>query len=207
MAPAGSPTSFTVADPVVTEVELFDAPGVPAADGKVLSNPTSERLPVVFLVREQQGEWLEVNVSARPNGRVNWVRAADVVLRTVPNHVLVEVGARRVTVFHGDEVLFETTVAVGTGATPTPIGDFFVDGVVDTGNPGGVYGPRQVSVSGFSEVLDSFDGGVAQIALHGTNNPGLLGQAVSNGCVRMTNDGILDMVPLVPSGTPVKVVS
>ncbi|MGI8939587.1 MAG: L,D-transpeptidase, partial [Iamia sp.] len=121
----------------------------------------------------------------------------------MPNHVLVEVGARRATVFHGDEVLLQTTVAVGTSATPTPIGDFFVDGVVDTGNPGGAYGPNQVSVSGFSEVLDSFGGGVAQIALHGTNNPGLLGQAVSNGCVRMSNEGIMDMVQLVPSGTPV----
>jgi len=191
---------------VVGAVELFDAPGVPAADGKVLANPTAERLPVVFLVHEQQGEWLEVSVSARPNGRRDWVRASDVVLRTVPNHILVEVGARRATVFHGNEVLLQATVAVGTGATPTPIGDFFVDGVVQTGNPGGSYGPNQISVSAFSEVLDTFAGGNAQIALHGTNRPELLGQAVSNGCVRMSNDDVVAMVGLAPSGTPVTVV-
>ena len=185
---------------------LFDAPDVPAADGKVLSNPTPERLPVVFLVHEQRDGWLEVSVSDRPNGRRNWVRAADVILRTVPNHVLVEVGARRVTVFHGDEVLLQTTVAVGTSATPTPTGDFFVDGVVATGNPGGAYGPNQLSVSAFSEVLDSFGGGRAQIALHGTNRPELLGQAVSNGCVRMSNDDVVAMVDLAPPGTPVEVV-
>jgi len=128
-------------------------------------------------------------------------------MRTVPNRVLIEVGARRVTVFHGDTVLLRETVAVGTDRTPTPLGNFFVDGAVKVPYDTGPYGAYQVSVSGFSDVLQSFGGGVGQIAMHGTNRPELLGQPVSNGCVRMTNENITKMVQLAPLGTPVDVVA
>ena len=45
--------------------------------------------------------------------------------------VIVEVGASRVTVFHGDEVIFQETAAMGSERTPTPLGSFFVDGIVN----------------------------------------------------------------------------
>lgn len=42
--------------------------------------------------------------------------------------------------------------------------------------------------------------------LHGTNEPWKIGQAVSNGCVRLTNDDIVDLYSRVPVGTRVKVI-
>ena len=117
-----------------------------------------------------------------------------------------DLAARKVTVYHGDTVLLQEVVAVGTDRTPTPLGEFFVDGLVPP--PGTApYGAGQVSVAGFSDVLQSFGGGVGQIALHGTNRPDLLGGNVSNGCVRMTNDAIQRMMMLAPLGTPVTVVA
>lgn len=203
---SAAPTSFTVADATGPTVDLFSAPGVPYGDKPQLFNPTHEGLPVVFLVLQQQPGWLKVRVSSRPNNLVLWIQSGQVALRTVPNRVVVEVGARRVTVYHGDEVLLQEIVAVGTARTPTPLGEFFVDGIVPlTGN--GPYGAGQVSVAGFSDVLRSFGGGVGQIALHGTNRPDLLGQNVSNGCVRMSNDTISKMMMLAPLGTPVTVVA
>lgn len=172
-----------------------------------MANPTWEGLPVVFLVLEEQGPWLQVRVSSRPNDLVAWVQRSQVSLRSVPNHVKVEVGARRVTVYNGDDVLLQETVAVGSDRTPTPLGNFFVDGTVKVPSPDGPYGAYQVSVSGFSDTLRSFGGGVGQIALHGTNQPQLLGQPVSNGCVRMSNDAITRMALLAPLGTPVDVVA
>lgn len=201
-----TPTSYTVADAVGSTVPLYRSPGVPLVEKPALANPTWEGLPVVFLVLAQQGDWLHVRVSSRPNELTAYVAKRDVTLRTVHNHVLVEVGARRITVLHGDTVLVQAPVAVGTDHTPTPIGHFFVDGIVDVPNDGGPYGAFQVSVSGFSEVLQSFSGGVGQIALHGTNRPELLGQAVSNGCVRMANDTVTRLAELAPLGTPVQIV-
>jgi lipoprotein-anchoring transpeptidase ErfK/SrfK len=204
--PPTTPTSFTVADAAGPVVHLYESPGVPLADKPALDNPTWENLAVVFLVLKEERGWLQVRVSSRPNNLTAWVQASEVRLREVPNRVLIEVGARRVTVLHGDEVLLQEQVAVGSDATPTPIGNFFVDGAVRVPNAGGPYGPYQVSVSGFSNVLQSFGGGVGQIAMHGTNRPELIGQPVSNGCIRMPNEIIAKMVDLAPSGTPVDIV-
>jgi lipoprotein-anchoring transpeptidase ErfK/SrfK len=55
--------------------------------------------------------------------------------------------------------------------------------------------------------LQSFDGGPAQIAIHGTNRPDLIGKFVSNGCVRLNNSDITALQPLVPVGTPVQIVA
>jgi hypothetical protein len=202
-----TPTSFEVADAVGGSVALFSAPDVPLDGGRSLTNPTHEGLPVAFLVLEDHGPWLKVRVSQRPNGLVAWVQRREVSLRRVPNHVVIDVSDRKVTVLHGDDVLLEEVVGVGTDRTPTPLGHFFVDGTVRVPNPNGPYGAYQVSVSGFSEVLQSFGGGVGQIAMHGTNRPQLLGQPVSNGCVRMTNDAITRMSLLAPLGTPVEIVA
>ncbi len=200
---------FLVADAVSTLVDLYREPGVVLDEKPWMANPTHEGLPVVFEVLEEQPEYLKVRVSSRPNGLVAWVKRNQVTTRTVPNRVLVEVGARRVTVYKGEtsEILLQETAAVGTDRTPTPLGHFFVDGIVELAYKGGSYGTHQVSVSGFSDALQSFQGGNGQIALHGTNRPELLGQPVSNGCVRLSNDAIGRLAWLAPTGTPVEIVA
>ena len=129
-------------------------------------------------------------------------------LRGVDNRIVIEREARRLTVYQGttDEVLFQAPVATGTPKTPTPLGNFFIDIVVKLTNTKGVYGPFQLSVAGFSDVLQHFEGGVGQIAIHGTNRPDLIGQFVSNGCIRLNNDDITALQPMVPVGTPVQIV-
>lgn len=199
-------TSFLAADAVVPSVPLYTAPGRVLEGGRTMANPTREGLALVFLVKERRGQWLDVQVSARPNGMRAWVRAADVRLRTVPNWIRVELGTRRITVFHGDTPLFATTVAVGKPASPTPTGVFFVDGAVRLVPDDGPYGAGQLSVSGFSDVYQRFGGGIGQIALHGTNAPGLIGQPASNGCVRLTNPDLRRVMALAPTGTPVEIV-
>ncbi len=203
--PTVHPSSFTVADAIGSRVELFSAPDGPRTES--MDNPTWEGLAMVFLVLDRTDDWLQVRVSRRPNGMVAWVRAADVALRTVPNWIKVEIGAKRVTVFHADTPLVSATVATGKSATPTPTGSFFVDGVVPLSPPHRAYGAGQVSVSAFSPTLESFGGGIGQIALHGTFATGLLGQETSNGCVRMDNHSISTVMDLAPTGTPVEIVA
>lgn len=201
------PVEFTAADAIVPEVALFQAPGVPVPTGRTLPNPTVEGFKLVLLVREQRGEWLQVQINQRPNGATCWVRASDVALRTVPNHILIERGAKRLTVFHGEESIFSTAVAPGRDSSPTPLGAFYVDILTRPTNPNGPYGPFQVSVTGFSEVYESFGGGNGQIAVHGTNRPELIGTPASHGCVRMTNEDITALIPLARQGTPVVIVA
>jgi lipoprotein-anchoring transpeptidase ErfK/SrfK len=42
--------------------------------------------------------------------------------------------------------------------------------------------------------------------IHGTNEPWLIGQAVSNGCIRLTNEDIVDLYARAPTGTAVLVI-
>ncbi len=42
--------------------------------------------------------------------------------------------------------------------------------------------------------------------IHGTNEPWTIGTAVSSGCIRMTNDDVIDLYERVPAGTAVVVI-
>ncbi|MBA3653322.1 MAG: L,D-transpeptidase [Actinobacteria bacterium] len=191
----------------VPKVEVFQAPGQPAAVG-ALENPTVERQPLAFLAIGKQDDWVQVRLPVRPNGAVGWVRASDVRLAEVQAYrVLVEVGARRLTLFKGDEVVMQEPVGVGKATTPTPLGTFYVDAMVKLSNPNTVWGTYQMSVSGFSNVLDRFMGGPGQIAIHGTNAPQLIPGDISNGCVRMRNAAITKLAELTGIGTPVDIVA
>ena len=50
------------------------------------------------------------------------------------------------------------------------------------------------------------DGRDTLFRVHGTNEPWSIGHAVSNGCIRMTNDDIVDLYQRTPIGTKVLVV-
>ena len=190
---------------IPAKVGVYDAPDAPAPR-QFLSNPTWEQMPLAFYVEERRDDWLHVRLNVRPNGSKGWVRASDVTLSNVPYRIRVDAAAHRLTVLRDDQVLFEQPVAVGTARTPTPKGNFYVDAIVKTKNSAGVYGPYQISVGGFSEVLKTFGGGPGQIAIHGTNRPALIPGDVSNGCIRMENTAITQLVGIISVGTPVEIV-
>jgi hypothetical protein len=201
---------FVAAQALVPGLEVFAAPAPPpgTAPVSVSANPTWEGFPLVLSVLERSADtnWLLVRLPQRPNGSTGWVRAADVQTWEVPNRIQVSVGENTLRVFEGDSdvVLFQATVGVGTGRTPTPLGDFYIDIV----NPLGghrTYGWGQLSVAGFSEVHQTFGGGIGQIAMHGWNNPATVLGDVSNGCVRMINEDIARVAELAPLGTPVQI--
>lgn len=201
--PAQSPA--TIARAIVPEVGLYSTPGQAEPDDWQ-DNPTSEGLPGVFLVHGRQGDWLNVQVSMRPNQATAWIKASEVSLTQTPMHILVDTGARTLTAYNGSSVVMQVQVAPGTSSSPTPTGDFFVDGVVKLSDDSGPYGAYQMSVAAFSNVYHSFGSGNGQIAIHGTNDPALIGTPASHGCVRMTNDDISRLVTMVPIGTPVRIV-
>jgi lipoprotein-anchoring transpeptidase ErfK/SrfK len=200
------PDHFTAADAIVPNVALYEAPGKPVPTGRTLPNPTVEGYKLVFLVRDQKKDWLQVQINQRPNGATAWIKASDVAVRTVDNHILIELGAKKLTVFHGEEPIFTASVAPGKASSPTPTGAFYTDILTRPSNPNGPYGPYQISVTGFSNVYESFGGGNGQIAIHGTNRPELIGQPASHGCVRMNNEDISALIPLARQGTPVVIV-
>ena len=112
----------------------------------------------------------------------------------------------RITVRKRGGVILREPVAIGKANTPTPGGGYYLTQLFAPPDPGGAYGPFAYSLSGYSNVLTSFEGGEAIIGLHGTNHPELLGHDVSSGCIRMSNEAIASLARVLPLGTPVTIV-
>lgn len=146
--------------------------------------------------------WYRVQLPMKPNGSIGYVRAADVQLIPVRTRVLVELAARRVTLFRNGRRVFAAHAAIGSSATPTPLGNFYVNQRLRPTDPTGPFGPGAVGISAFSEVLNAWAQG-GPVALHGTNRPDLIGGAVSNGCIRLRNDVLERLFAQAVPGTPV----
>ena len=68
------------------------------------------------------------------------------------------------------------------------------------GMPGGPQNPLG------ARALYLYDqGNDTSIRIHGTTEPGSIGRAVSNGCIRMRNEAVISLFDQVPVGTPVYV--
>ncbi len=203
-----------VAQAIVPQLAVYDTPGA-AAPARQLPNPwvvspdyPDQTVPQVFLVKEQRKDgWIQVLLPVRPNGSTGWVQAKDVRLTANNFHVKVELGAHRITVTQSGAVIYQGDVAVGTDDTPTPVGEYFVRVKVKAIDPNTVYGPFAWGLSSHSDVLETFNGGDAEIGIHGNNDASVLGKDVTHGCVRMDNDAITSLTNIVPLGTPVDIVA
>lgn len=214
-APEASPDTSWVAQAKdgVSEVPVFAEP-----DGEEihrLANPTrtdeqGNATPLVFLVQgtDVSGDWLPVHLPVPPNGSTGFVRAEDVELYSHDYRIVVDLGDHRLTLSQGGEPVLEATVGLGRAGRETPAGLYFITELLQAPDPNGPYGPYAYGISGFQddpEVRAEF-GGEAVIGIHGTNQPELLGQAVSSGCIRVDNDTITRMAEMLPLGVPVEVV-
>jgi lipoprotein-anchoring transpeptidase ErfK/SrfK len=143
-----------------------------------------------------------VQVPRRPNGVTGWVPAAQVDVETVRTRILVDLSERRVTLFREGKRVLTATAAIGSPATPTPTGSFYVNQRLIPHDKNGPFGPGAVGISAFSNVLTGWTQG-GPIAIHGTNAPWSIGEAVSNGCIRLPNKVLKRVFDEALSGTPV----
>jgi lipoprotein-anchoring transpeptidase ErfK/SrfK len=161
--------------------------------------------PLTLLAIGRDGVWLQVLLPTRPNGSTGWVAAADVNTAAPANRVEVSHATHelRVVRISDGAVLVTSPAGFGSPSTPTPSGEFFVRDHFPTGSMNHPYGPFAFGLSGHSEVYQHFGTGDGRIAIHGTNQPSTIGADASNGCVHVPNDVVLQLVDLLPLGTPV----
>ena len=187
--------------------DAFASPG--GAVTRSLEGATGFGSPTVLLVTDNgagdESGWLEVLLPGRPNGAIGWVRSDAVDLREVDLAVSIDLAERELVLLDGDEPVWTTATAIGDADHPTPTGRFYVTDKLETGNPGGAYGPYALGLSARSEVLTEFAGGDGQIGIHGTNVPGSIGRAASHGCLRIDNALVTQLADLLPLGTPVTI--
>jgi lipoprotein-anchoring transpeptidase ErfK/SrfK len=181
----------------------------PADDAAVLTRlpmQTPAEYPTVVLVDEVREvdavPWYRVSLAVPPNGSRGWVRDGQMAFYSTTSKIVIDLSRRKLMVYRRGELLLTFPVAVGRPGLETPSGHFYVTQKLRPPDPNGVYGVLQLGTSATQPKLNGWpDGGL--VAIHGTNEPWLIGRAISHGCVRMRNAAVEEVSRLVPTGSPV----
>jgi len=136
--------------------------------------------------------------------------AANLYLPGAPDiRLVVKLNKRRVYLYLGNKEIASYRIAVGKVGWETPIGTYsvlekelnpifksFKSGRVVPPGPDNPLGVRWIGI---------WTDGKTRLGFHGTNEPDLIGQAVSHGCIRMLNKDVTALYEKVSVGTPVTV--
>jgi hypothetical protein len=171
---------------------------------------TEDGEPEVYLLLGRQtnaaGEtWVQLRVPGRPNGRVGWVRQTDLGSFHLTHWALsVDLSQLRATLLLDGRATWSVPVGVGSPATPTPTGHYWVRELLRVSGET-LYGPFAFGTSDYSVLSEWPRGGV--VGIHGTNQPQLIPGRPSHGCVRMSNTDITYLAHHLPIGAPVQIVA
>lgn len=123
-----------------------------------------------------------------------------------PYFIRVNKTYRTLTLYREGQYAAQFPITIGKGPT-TPDGRFTIANKVVRPDYEGIPGgdPRNPLGSHWLGLDVAYPGGKA-IGLHGTNDPGALGQAQSGGCIRLRNEDVRRIYDLVPTGTPVEII-
>jgi lipoprotein-anchoring transpeptidase ErfK/SrfK len=163
-------------------------------------------LPVLgFAGSRGKSSWVRVRLPGRPNSRSGWISTLRTKSRSTAWHISVDLSTRRVTVYRDGRTKRRFRAVVGKSSTPTPRGQFFIEEALAL-SAGDAGGPFALATSARSHVLREFEGGPGQVALHGTDNlSGVLGTAVSHGCIRLSTRAISWLARRIGGGVPLTI--
>lgn len=105
-------------------------------------------------------------------------------------HIEIDLLRRQLHYYQGSSLAGSYPVAIGKPATPSPVGEWSIVNKKIL-NYDSVFGSRWMGLSN------------PGYGIHGTNNPSSIGNAVSNGCIRMYNHNVEELFSRVSIGTRV----
>ncbi|MBD1822510.1 L,D-transpeptidase [Cyanobacteria bacterium FACHB-DQ100] len=140
----------------------------------------------------------------------DWRSTAEIQLsepEVAPLRVVIRTKARRAFVYEGKAVVASYAIAVGKSGWETPPGEYNVfskevNPVFKNFRTGKIIKPGRDNPLGV-RWIGFWTDGKTQLGFHGTNEPELIGQAVSHGCIRMRNKDVVALFEKVSIGTPI----
>ena len=193
----------------VGPVTVYKQPRMSAPVKTQLGKVNQNGYPTLVLVdstREVDGRvWYRVRLAVRPNESQGWVPEGKLAFYTTTAKITIDLSQRKLQVYRRGELRGSYPVAVGRPGLSTPTGSYFVNQKLRPATPDGPYGVLAIGISAFQPKLAYWPQG-GPVAIHGTNEPWLIGKAISHGCVRMRNKDVLEVSRLVPAGSPVEIV-
>jgi lipoprotein-anchoring transpeptidase ErfK/SrfK len=189
-----------------SDAVVFDTPGGTPI-GRVPATSAYLRQPVIAWVQDTKGDggWGRVTIPwTKPVTRSGWIRLDGHPTGDTTTLVVADLSERNVTVYDRCRAVLRVRSAIGRPGSPSPSGRFWVtDRVIVPSAQRGSFGSFAFGLSTVQPNLpDGWTGG-DQMAIHGTGAPGSIGQAASAGCLRVTEDALARLKPLLRIGTPV----
>ena len=159
-----------------------------------------EILAVAARIGSDGKPWYKVSIPMRPNGTMGWIPARSVNVSPTVSQIVVHRASRTIDIYWHGKLALHAKVAVGAPGMETPLGHFYVAArFVPYQDP--FLGVFAVETTAYSKLTEWPGGGV--VGIHGTSMPQLLGQAVSHGCVRVSNATAAALRKLAPLGAPI----
>lgn len=189
----GSPTSST--SPQFLQPGIQESPPFEAQDGK----------PAIAIVIPPDPSLYQPTLP--PLGDSTYYLPVDT--NVLGMRLVVRLSQRRVYLYKQDQVVASYPIAIGKPGWETPVGEYrvfnmeknpifksFKSGRIIKPGPDNPLGVRWIGI---------WTDGKTQLGFHGTNEPELIGHAVSHGCIRMLNKDVTALFDQVAIGTPVRV--
>ena len=168
----------------------------------------AQSLLVLGSISRDGRPWVKVLLPIRPNRTTGWIPRNRVVLSHTPYWVELRLSSRVMKVYRNGRRVRRFRAVIGAPATPTPRGLSAIYERNAQASPDGFLGPWVLSLTAFSNVLESFGGGPGRVGIHGRGGASLLdplGSARSHGCIRISNKRVRWLARRVRPGTPVDI--
>ncbi|MDD5772616.1 MAG: L,D-transpeptidase family protein [bacterium] len=129
----------------------------------------------------------------------------DIIIPKVKLKIKVDLSDRALILFNNDKRVKKYLIAIGADNSRTPTGKFVITEKMvnprwDFGGkvyqplaPDNRLGTRWMAIS------------ARGYGIHGTNDPAVIGQNITNGCVRLYNQDVEELFDIVPEGTEVEI--
>jgi len=162
--------------------------------------------PQALAVLERENGWLGVSTTALPNDRVGWIDPGSAALsyERTPIELRVDLSQRVLSALSGGQVLHRSTVAIGSPASPTPIGRFAITDKLRGADFGSYYGCCILAISGRQTKLPPGWQGGDLLAIHGGPSS-TIGGRLSAGCLHASEADLRWLMRRIPLGTPITI--
>ena len=111
--------------------------------------------------------------------------------KNAPYEIHIDVESKTLTLFQGDTLVKQYTIATGAWDTPTPLGVFTINSRFSG------------EMCGFGTCFLGLNVPWGNYGIHGTNKPESIGSNASHGCIRMRVKDAEELYATVPNGTRV----
>jgi lipoprotein-anchoring transpeptidase ErfK/SrfK len=176
--------------------------------GRVLASvgaTTQFGSPTTLAVAAERGGWLGVTSTDLPNGKIGWIKARKGAYERHRTRlaIRIDLSRRSLKLMSGKRVLRRATVGIGRSGSPTPSGRYAITDKLPGSRYGAFYGCCILALSGHQTNTPAGWRGGDRLAIHGTNDPGSIGQPSSAGCLHAEAADLRVLMRRVPLGTTV----